>query len=186
MVRLQDFLSRVYNSAVSLSLLYSLVSLRTIDDVARAPRYVRQARAVGQGDRRAQAVEDGVSATPVDQVLVRVRASLGHFRRFRLAVGDRHLAQYARYALNIALLRPVEFNGAQLVTDRLGFHQQLARLHRLLPAVLQKRSASKIFRTPTTRVVNCRDEWTTMVRTIAIAVASTVSSVNISRFVTMP
>lgn len=109
--------------------------------MAHTPRYVRQGCAVDKRDRGAQAVQDGMPATPVDRIFVRVHAGLRQVRSpLHAAVDDRRLAEYARRAFNVAPLRPVEFNGAQLVTDRLGFHQQLAELRGLLIAVLRKRT----------------------------------------------
>lgn len=118
--------------------------------MAHTPRYVRQGRAVDERDRGAQAVQDGVPATPVDRIFVRVHAGLRQVRSpcLRTAVDDRRLAEYARYAFNIASLRPVKFNGAQLVADRLGFHQQLAELRGLLVAVLRKRTETLTRRSP--------------------------------------
>lgn len=119
--------------------IYSLINLRATLLVARAPRYVRQGRAVDQCDRGVQAVEHGMFATPVNRILVRIRAGLRHFRRLRSAIDDRHLVEYTRYArLDIVLPVPVQLDHAQLVANRFGLHQQLAARRGLFLAVLRR------------------------------------------------
>lgn len=117
---------------------FSLVSVLATLLAWHTPRYARQGCAVDQCDRGIQTVQDSVPATPVDRVLVRKRAGFRHVRCLLSRVGERRLGEYARLALDVTPLRPVELHRSELVTGWLGLHQQFTGLGGFLLVVLKE------------------------------------------------